>query len=263
MTTLFYIMYVDLWMPGCLVDEKGQTLQLMNDICDLTQFVVPTIVKDTTSEYLAKLFMENVVLSFGMVVVVVVDADSKFLHLFQAMCIALNIVFWPLSRGNHKDLSVERYHRFINETQTIVGQDRGTRYSFIENTKTSQYAWNSAPINNTNIPQRVAAVGRQFRFSMDVDLIAAPIRNDSDQSALYGYMCNVSSESIFATLVLQILVEEWYSVHLTRCDTQRVAKDFKVVDVVKSHVQVNSNYVTGAIQKNLINPKDCLELWNY
>ena len=40
---------------------------------------------------LAKLFMEQVVLSFGMVVVLVADTDTKFLGVFQAICTALDI----------------------------------------------------------------------------------------------------------------------------------------------------------------------------
>ena len=77
-TTPFYIMHCDLWMPGKLVDESGKTLQLLNCMCDLTQFVISILVDDACSENLGKLFMEQVVLSFGMVAVVVVDADSKF-----------------------------------------------------------------------------------------------------------------------------------------------------------------------------------------
>ena len=60
--------------------------------------------------------MEQVVLSFGMVLVVVVDADSKFLNLFQDMCQRQDFIFLPLARGNHKGNSVEKYHRFLNKT---------------------------------------------------------------------------------------------------------------------------------------------------
>ena len=86
------------------------------------------------------------------------------------MCEILKITLWPLSWGNHKGNSVERYHRFLNKTQTIIGQDRGTHHTFVQNVKTSQYAWNSAPIDNTDIPCCLAAVGRHFMFPMDVDL---------------------------------------------------------------------------------------------
>ena len=57
-TTLFYIMHIDLWMPGKLINEDGNTLQLMNCMCDLTQFVISILVNDAVSEMLAKLFME-------------------------------------------------------------------------------------------------------------------------------------------------------------------------------------------------------------
>ena len=110
------------------------------------------------SESLAKLFIENVVLSFGMLAVVVVDVDRIFLHICQNMCAALAIKLWPLSRSNHKGLRIEIYHRFLNKTQTFVGQNQGTHYYFIENTKTSQYTWNSAPIENTNNPCFVTAI---------------------------------------------------------------------------------------------------------
>ena len=82
-------------------------------MCDLTQFVVSILVSDATSENLAKLFMEQVVFTFGMVAVVVVDADSKFLSLFKDMCLKLDFIFWPLARGNYKGLSIEKNRRFF------------------------------------------------------------------------------------------------------------------------------------------------------
>ena len=56
------------------------------------------------------------------------------------MCLKLDLIFWPLARVNHKGNSVEKCHRFLNKTQTIVGEERDARDSFVENPKTSQYA---------------------------------------------------------------------------------------------------------------------------
>ena len=67
-----------------------------------------------------------VVSTFGLVAVVVVDTDSKFRSVFEEMCRSLKLTFWSLARGNHKGLSVEKYHWFLNKTQTIVGQDRSS-----------------------------------------------------------------------------------------------------------------------------------------
>ena len=62
-------------------------------MCDLTQFVISTIVIEPDSASLAKTFMESVVLSFGMVAVVVVDADSKYRGIFESLCTILKLTF--------------------------------------------------------------------------------------------------------------------------------------------------------------------------
>ena len=124
-------MHIDLWQPGNLVDASGKKIYLFNCMCDLTQFVISNVVENPNAALLAKSFMDNVVLTFGICSVVVVDSDSKFMDVFEEMCSKLNIVFWSLSRGNHKGLSVERYHRFLNKTQTIAGTERGTHLTIL------------------------------------------------------------------------------------------------------------------------------------
>ena len=51
--------------------------------------------------------MEEVVLSFGMVSVVVVDSYRRFRGAFEAMCKCLKITLWPLASRNHNGSSVE------------------------------------------------------------------------------------------------------------------------------------------------------------
>ena len=131
-------------------------------MCDLTQFVVSTATVDTTASALAKIFMANIVLMFGICFVVVVDDGSSFKSTFIDMCIQVKIHYWCLSRGNHKGNSVERYHRFLNKTQAIVGNDRGTNSTFEQNAKVSQYAWNSATIDGTDVTWSMAAIRRDF-----------------------------------------------------------------------------------------------------
>lgn len=90
---------------------------------------------------------------------VVVDAGSNFKGLFEQMCGILSITFWPLSRGNHHRLSVERFHRYLNKTQTIQGNNIGTHSNFKRNILISAYGWNSAPIDGTDIVRSIPAVG--------------------------------------------------------------------------------------------------------
>ena len=59
------------------------------------------------------------------------------------------------------------------------------------NAKTSQYTWNSAPIDDTDIPRCVAAIGREFRFPLDVELLEQPSLNKVNNSDLFHYLYNV------------------------------------------------------------------------
>jgi len=148
--------------------------------------------------------------------VVVVDDGSTFKHVFKLMCEALSIIYWCLSRGNHRGNSVERYHRFLNKTQAIAGNDRGTHQVYIQNAQTSQYAWNSAPVDNTDIIRSMVAVGRAFRFPLDVSLSPSPILNTASNSTLFNYLRDVSTDAKFSLSILQILIEKRRSTHRER-----------------------------------------------
>ena len=248
-TVPFWIMHVDLWSPGTTTDDAGHKGYLMNSMCDLTQFVVSSPTTDITSVALAELFMSTVVLTFGMCSVVVVDDGSNFKNVFLEMCKKLNIHCWVLSRGNHKGNSVEHYHRFINKTQAIAGNDRGTHSIFANNAKTSQYAWNSSPIDGTDITRSMAAIGRDFRFPLDVNLTPTPTLNSSSNASLFQYLRDVSLESKFAVSILQILIKERREYHQNRHNTKVSKCALKIGDVVKAHVQVKSDSNKGIVGK--------------
>ena len=193
--------------------------------------------------------MDNVVLTFGICSVVVVDSDSKFMDVFEEMCSKLNIVFWSLSRGNHKGLSVERYHRFLNKTQTIAGNERGTHLTILQNAKLSQYAWNSAPIDNTDVVRSLAAVGREFRLFADVELNPSPKLNDNHNSELYHYLRQMSNNGPFVTAIIQILAEERRRSHRERHNNSKTQQVFQVGDAVTARVTVQSKADLGTVAK--------------
>ena len=247
-TIPFWIMHVDLWSPGSTI-IKGKKGYLMNSLCDLTQFVVSSVTFDTTASFLAKTFMEDVVLTFGMCAVIVVDAASTFKGVFEEMCDILDITLWPLARGNHKGNSAEKYHRYLNKTQTIFGNAAGTHQNFTRNAKTTAYAWNSAPITDTDVTRSFAAVGREFRFPLDVKHLPPSSPTLDGNNALFDYLRNVGTDSHFATGVLQILIEERRMEHQARMNKSRTESNLKVGDVVKAHVQVQSKAASGEVEK--------------
>ncbi len=248
-TSPFYIMHVDLWQPGKLTDQNQKSIYLFNCMCDLTQFVISSVIKNPNSVELARIFMDEVLLTFGMCSVIVVDADSKFRSAFEDTCKKLRIMFWPLARGNHKGLSVERYHRFLNKTQTIVGHERGSHLTILQNAKLSQYAWNSAPIDNTDVTRSMAAVGREFRFPLDVDLSPTPVLNDSQNSTLYEYLRTMSNTGPFATSMIQVLADERRQAHRDRLNENVTPHPFKIGDAVTARVVVQSQAQHGTVQK--------------
>lgn len=247
-TLPFWIMHVDLWSPGN-TEIKGKKGYLLNSLCDLTQFAISSVTYNITALELSQLFMSDVVLSFGMCAVVVVDAGSTFKGIFEEMCKILDITYWVLARGNHKGNGAERYHRYLNKVQTIEGNNIGTNTNFMRIAKTTQYAWNSSPIDGTDIVRSIAAVGREFRFPLDVKLSELPPLNDKSNNALYNYLRDVSTESTFAISILQILIEERRLMHQTRLNKTLTASSLKVNDIVKAHVQVQSNSATGTVEK--------------
>jgi len=90
---------MDLWAPGKIINAaNGKTQMLLNTMYNITQFVlVSSVVENPTAEVLAQALMKDVVLTFGMVHVIIVDADNKFLHVFEEMRTSLKIMFWPLA----------------------------------------------------------------------------------------------------------------------------------------------------------------------
>ena len=82
-------------------------------------------------------------------------------------------------------------------------QCRGTHQVFTENA-TSQYAWNSAPIDSTDIIRSVAAVGREFRFPLDVELLDIPtLLNDNNNTALMTCLWRKQAHLILTLKLMQ------------------------------------------------------------
>ena len=67
-----------------MLNEHEDGVHIFNDMCYLTQFIVSCILIDTRSEPLST-FMEQVILTFVMVAVVVVYVDSRFRSTFETI----------------------------------------------------------------------------------------------------------------------------------------------------------------------------------
>ena len=115
--------------------------------------------------------------------------------------------------------------------------------------KTSQLAWNSTPIDNTDVVRSLEAVGREFRFPLDVELSVIPLINDVSNSALTNYLRDVSIESKFAVSVAQVLIEERRLAHQERVNKDKIVSSLQVGNIVKAYVQVQSTQELGVVGK--------------
>ena len=91
----------------------------MKFMCNISQFVISS----PPANYLCtprSIIMSNVILAFGMGLVVVIDDGSSFKIVFTSMCTSLNITYWCLSRDNHTS----------NYMETIIQDQMTSNYFF-------------------------------------------------------------------------------------------------------------------------------------
>jgi len=256
-STPFFILHVDLWEPGRVTKTSTPTpshdgpTHILAAMCDLTGFVLCSDIKNPNAASLAQLFMKDMLLKVGLCGMVVVDADSKFCAAFEDMCSALGLRFHAIARGNHQALSVERFFRVLNKSVTIAAADRNIapRHVFVQAAGCTAYAWNSSPIDGTDILRCVAALGREFKFPLDIELMAAPTMVHGDTAHVHNYLRLAQSQSTFSTEILKILTQDRREYHAARVNANRNQKLFSLGDVVMVRVTVHSNASLDRVAK--------------
>ena len=111
------------------------------------------------------------------------------------MCHILKFISGLLPEKNHKDISMERYHHFLNKTITLDGNDRSTNKGVTKILKQCNMLGTALPLITLICVCCLATASRIFNFPMDVDPNALPILADSSHISLEGYLHNVSDQS--------------------------------------------------------------------
>ena len=110
-----------------------------------------------------------------------------------------------LAKFNYKDLTGKNFHRFLNKSVTITAEERGTDDIFPPVGIEVGYAWNSTPIDGTNIIRIILAIDRGFHFSLDASLNTLPkLTQNNSQAALY-YLKLTNSSRYFPISILKKL----------------------------------------------------------
>ena len=75
----------------------------------------------------------------------------------------------------------------MNQAVGIAANDRDTISIFVEAAYTAAYAWNSSPIDGTDIIRSVPAVGRPFRFPYDLTILGKPTPTQLQASDVHAF----------------------------------------------------------------------------
>jgi len=236
----FAILHIDLWIPGHHTDPNGY-IALMNTMCDMSQFVVVVPVPNESSATLASFFMQHVLMKFGLCQLVVLDDGISFKGAFIAMCDALNLNYDVLAKRIHKGLTVKHFHRFLNKSITISTEDCGTNDVFVPAGIATGYAWNSVPIDGTDILCSIPTIGRELYFLIDINLSALPkLAHNSGQAAL-DYLKLTDSSRHFSSSILKILIEDRGTAHAERINNNRNIVVLEPGDIVMARTAIQSN----------------------
>ena len=113
-------------------------------------------------------------MTFGVCHLVVIDDGTPFKNAFVAMCKTLDLIYDIIVKRYHKGLTDEHFRRFLNKIVTIAMEDRQNNDVFVPAGIATEYAWNIAPIDETDMLRSTVAIGRKVRFFIDINLSALP-----------------------------------------------------------------------------------------
>ena len=178
----------------------------MNVMCGMSQFLFVVLVPDESSATLAFYCMQHVLLKFCLCYIFFLDDSTPFKEDFIAMCEALNLNHDVLAKRNHKDLTVEHFHRLFNKSITIATEEHSTDDIFVPAYVAAGYAWNSVPINGTYILRSILAIGCEFHFILDISLNALPKLMRNNGQAILDYLKLTDSSPHFSTSILKFLL---------------------------------------------------------
>jgi hypothetical protein len=244
----FSMIFLDMWKPGD-VPEKDGTREVLTMMDGMTGFAAGAFLgKPITAEVLADVTFSQFFCVFGLPRIIVVDADSKFCGIFTKTFENLGIHVEVVSRENHKAVRNERFHRYLNRVQQINTAETGSFFQWKQGVTFALYGWNAGPIDGTNIPRSVGAIGRDFPFPLDTQTRPTFVNgfegaNAADHhDAIHPLIANQRE-------LLRILNEERRQRHRDLKNDSITERTFTAGDLVIVRKQVKSNADRGIAGK--------------
>ena len=243
----FKLVIVDIYKAGDISafdGEKGLFILLDH----MTGFAITEALLGMNSTIFSKIMMK-ILLQHGFCHTVVVDADSKFRGIFKETMQMLHLnVHWA-SGNNHDSILVERFNLYLNKGLKILCTERSTTRSYVEAAQLLTYAWNSAPMAETDISRSLVAVGREFSFP--IDFIDQPRPNlEISVAKKLQYSDELRLRLKSSREIYKILIEEHRCMHREYINARRPDPFlFNLGDFVWCRRQIQSNKKRGIVGK--------------
>ena len=90
---------------------------------------------------------------------------------------------------------------------TIAAEERDTINIFVPAGIAAGYAWNSVPLDGTDILCSIPAIGRELKFSLDINLNAMPKLVQNNANTALEYLKLTDSSRSFSSSILKILTQ--------------------------------------------------------
>ena len=144
---------------------------------------------------------------------------------------------------------VEKFHRFLNKAVTITVGDSKTLGCFTEAGIVAGYAWNSTPIDGTDIIRSIPTIGRELKFPIDISSTSLPPLISNQTDSVVKYLRLTDSSNHFATEILKIFIEDRRTVHHERINNHQNIVSFVVGDIVMARREVQNNMSINNVGK--------------
>ena len=252
----FDIIFLDVWSPGKVPPVKPTSASVssaasavLTCLCGMTAFAAGAPLASTTSEEAAKTAFQHFFVTRGLPRLIIIDQGSEFAGYLIAMCRLLAIEYYPVTKENHKAILNERFHRYLNKVQRLHALDCRSFSDWLMGLGFALYAWNSAPIDGTDIIRSFAALGRTFPFPLDLqsEPVARPANLSFSADQINNHL--VSSFPLLAKQreLLSILIEDRRQKHAALKNAQRnpSRNQFQIGDLVLVRKQVQSSADKG------------------
>ena len=242
----FDVITLDVWHPGrAATVKKGNGSHAVTCIDTMTGFAAATFVNALDSETMTRAVFTAFFITHGLPRLVIIDSGSEFAGAVKTLCQNIGLPYYTVSKGNHKAILCERFHRYLNKIQRKHAADCETFQDFMFVTIFAVYAWNSAPVDGTNIVRSYAAIGREFPFPIDFEHEPIIPRDHDAQ----GQQTLEHIDSAFPLWrqqqeVLKILIEERREHHRNLKNEGRNMKTFAPGDlvIIKKQVQTTKEH---------------------